>query len=124
MITTGWRGLNPAKVRNGKPFNKARKEILSLLKDRVVVGHDISHDLASLKLQLRRDLLSTNICDTATCELLRKKAGVPSHYPKASLKALAKGVLKRSVQKSFPHDPAEDAKVAMELYEHVEDGWE
>ena len=118
----GWRGLDPAKVRNGKPFKEARKEVLSLLKGKIVVGHDIHHDLASL--QIVRDIPPENIRDTATCDILRNMAGVPLHYPKASLRALAKGVLKRDIQKTFPHNPVEDAKVTMELYRSVQDEWE
>ena len=120
----GWRGLDPAKVRSGKPFTVARKEILSKLKGNVVVGHDIGHDLASLKIQPGRDIPPDSIRDTSTCDLLREIAGVPTHYPKASLRVLAKGVLRREIQSTFPHDPIEDAKVTMKLYKHVEDQWE
>ena len=40
--------------------------------------------------------------------------------PNASLKDLAKGVLKQSVQKKSPHNPVDDATVTMELYREVE----
>ena len=120
----GWRGLNPAEVEKGVPFEKARRKILSIMNDKIIVAHDIGHDLASLKIKIGDDIPSSKVRDTATCQLLRRRAGIPSHYPKASLRSLASGVLKKTIQNTFPHDPEEDARVAMELYRCVEEEWE
>ena len=116
-----WMGMNQCSFRSFVPlFNDAREKIQGILEGNIVVAHDIRNDLASLQINLPSRLIR----DTSTCQLLRKLGGVTSGYQFASLKDLAKGVLKRKVQKKKPHDPVEDAKVAMELYRAVEEEWE
>ena len=115
-------GITAGHMAKATPFGNARQEILEMMQDKVVVAHDIRHDLAAL--QIPQNVLSRNIRDTSTCQILRKVAGVPSTHPKASLHSLAMGVLGRDVQKYLPHSPVEDARIAMELYRAVEEEWE
>ena len=127
MEVTNWRGMNSFCFLFAPPFSEARKRILSILKDKIVVVHDAKQDMRYLQIRLNRDIPSGNIRDTAECSLLRKKAneaGVSACFPAASLKDLAKDILKRTIHKKGPHDPVEDAKVAMELYRCVEEEWE
>lgn len=124
VTPSGWRCLKPADVMNGTPFQQARSEILSLLKDKIVVVHDIRHDIASLQICLGQDILPQNVRDTSTCQLLREIAGVPAHYPHASLTALAKSILKWEFKEEFLCDPAKDAELTMKLYRYVENKWE
>jgi DNA polymerase III epsilon subunit-like protein len=124
MQVTNTRGMKEEDLEKGKPFAKAKKEILRLLKGKLVVANDIRHDLASLQIHQGRDLATENIRDTSTCKLLRKKARVDDLIPNASLKDLAKGVLGWTVQRRKPHNPVEDAKVAMRLYRKIEREWE
>ena len=115
-------GITAGHMAKAIPFDNARREILEMLQDKLVVAHDIRHDLAAL--QIPQNVLSRNIRDTSTCQILRKEAGVPSTHPNASLRSLAMGVLGRDVQKHIPHSPVEDARIAMELYRAVEEEWE
>ena len=115
-------GITAGHMAKATPFGNARQEILEMMQDKVVVAHDIRHDLAAL--QIPPNVPSRNIRDTSTCQILRKVAGVPSTHPNASLRNLAKGVLGRDVQKRIPHSPVEDARIAMELYRAVEEEWE
>ena len=108
-------------------FKEARKRILSVLKDKIVVVHDAKQDMRYLQIRLNRDFPSSSIRDTAECSLLCKKAneaGVSACFPAASLKDLAKDILKRTIHKKGPHNPVEDAEVAMELYRCIEEDWE
>ena len=118
---TNWKGICPSKMESAVTLDRAREQILHLLRDRLVVGHDIGHDLASLQIHPDRHLPSRNIFDTSTCQILRTIARVPLSHTRASLKALALGVLKRRVQLTRPHDPVEDAMVTMELYRRAEE---
>ena len=115
-------GITAGHMAKATPFDNARREILEMLQGKLVVAHDIRHDLAAL--QIPQNVLSRNIRDTSTCQILRKEAGVPSTHPNASLRSLAMGVLGRDVQKHIPHSPVEDARIAMELYRAVEEEWE
>ena len=122
---THYRGISRDNIKNGTPFEVAREEIMEILKCKTVVIHDADKDLKYLKIHsLELPLRKIKIWDTSTCPLLSKKAskslGVPVGFPNASLKDLAKGVLGKRVQKKKPHNPVEDAKVAMELYRCVE----
>lgn len=121
---TNRRGMSSSDLEDAVPFEQARKQILHLLKNKLVVANDIRHDLASLQIHLERDIANKNIRDTSTCSILCSRAKVPTTHPNASLQDLAKGVLGRKVQKKKPHNPVEDARVAMELYREVEDEWE
>ena len=80
---TNWRSMDPSDLESATPFEKAREQILHQLKDKLVVANDIRHDLAALQIHRGRDILSNNIRDTSTCELLRRKANVPTEFPNA-----------------------------------------
>ena len=86
-----------------------------------MVAHDITHYLKLISIimfhQQRFVIQPHASCSTDEQEF-------PLIIPKASLKSLASGVLKKTIQKTFPHDPEEDARVAMELYQCVEEEWE
>lgn len=120
---TNWRGIRPSNMKTAMTLDRAKEWILHLLKDRLVVGHDIKHDLSSLQIHRERDIPSKNIRDTSTCQILRTIAEIPVDYPHASLRALALGNLKRRVQQNRPHNPIEDAMVTMELYKKAEEKW-
>ena len=113
-------GITYRDLNDATPFDEARQEVMDLLRDRLVVAHDIKHDLSSLQLSLRPE----SIRDTSTCTPLRKLAGMPLSHPHAALRKLAKNVLGRDVQTELPHSSLKDARVAMELYRAVEEEWE
>ena len=129
-----YRSISKSKVDNGTPLKKAKEEIVAILKDKKLIIHDATKDLDYLKFNKLYRLwigawrgIRWSIRDTSTCTLLQKRAedaGVTVGCPNASLKDLAKGVLKKTVQKKKPHNPVHDACTAMELYKCVEEEWE
>ena len=129
-----YRSISKSKVDNGTPFKKATEEIVGILKDKKVIIHDATKDLDYLKFNELYLIwigawrgIRWSIRDTSTCSLLKKRAedaGISVGCPNASLKDLAKGVLKKNVQKKKPHNPVHDACTAMELYRCVEKEWE
>ena len=129
-----YRSISKSKVDNGTPFKKATEEIVGILKDKKVIIHDATKDLDYLKFNELYLIwigawrgIRWSIRDTSTCSLLKKRAedaGISVGCPNASLKDLAKGVLKKNDQKKKPHSPVHDACTAMELYRCVEKEWE
>lgn len=119
-----WRGLDPNKVKQGKSFERARKEILAILKGKLVVLHDIKHDLRSLQIHLVRDIPLEKIRDSSTCCVLRQEAGMSLMQQNVELKKLYKCITRKVIQRRTPHDPIEDASATMELYRLYENEWE
>ena len=109
---TDWRtkysGIRPADVLNSKgtapeimlnpakSFDVVQKEVMELLKDRVIIGHALKGDLAVLKLSHPRHAIR----DTSSYEPFRTKYG-SGRTP--SLKKIAEGELGVNIQIS-EHD--------------------
>ena len=41
---TRWSGIRPHDLKNGKDFFVVQKEVADIIKDRIVIGHDLDHD--------------------------------------------------------------------------------
>ncbi|KAI2640850.1 ribonuclease H-like domain-containing protein [Hypomontagnella submonticulosa] len=108
---TDWRtaitGITPRVLATARSFDEVQIAIAELLKDRIVVGHDIRHDLAALQLSHP----SSHVRDTARFAGYRKYG----HGPKPALKVLAREVLGVEIQMGH-HSSIEDARVAMLLF--------
>ncbi|KAH8681757.1 hypothetical protein BX600DRAFT_429674 [Xylariales sp. PMI_506] len=108
---TDWRtkitGITPKQMASARDFDEVQQEVAELLKGRILVGHDIRHDLAVLMLSHP----TTHIRDTSRFSGFRRYG----HGPKPSLKILAKEVLGMEIQTGH-HSSIEDAKVAMLLF--------
>ncbi|ORY59711.1 RNA exonuclease 4 [Pseudomassariella vexata] len=108
---TDWRtkitGITPKHMASARDFDTVQKEVADLLKGRIVVGHDIRHDLAALILTHP----VTYIRDTARFSGFKQYG----NGPKPALRTLAKELLDLEIQMGH-HSSIEDAKVAMLLF--------
>lgn len=112
---TGLRGMQDLK--GARDFETVRAEVAALLKGdgsagggaRVLVGHDVRHDLAAL--ELLDEHPGARVRDTARFSGYRRYG----HGPKPALRVLAREVLGVEIQ-GGAHSSLEDARVAMLLF--------
>jgi RNA exonuclease 4 len=100
-------GVAPRHMRTARGFEEVQREVAELLKGRIVVGHDVKHDLRVLEL----DHPGKMIRDTAKFSGFRKYG----NGPKPALRVLAKEILGVEIQ-TGQHSSIEDARVAMLLF--------
>ncbi|KAI1110799.1 ribonuclease H-like domain-containing protein [Nemania sp. NC0429] len=91
-----------------RPFDEVQAAVADLLNGRILVGHDVRHDLAVL--ELRHPTPQTR--DTARHSSYRKFG----HGPKPALRVLAREVLGLDDFQKGSHSSIEDARVAMLLF--------
>jgi len=115
---TKWSGILPCHMRRAIPFKVARKQILAVIRSKIIIGHSLHFDFKILK--YRRH--PTEVRDTSKSILLRTKASLPCNQT-PSLKRLSERVLGRDIQIDT-HCSIEDAVAAMDLYRTVEEKWE
>lgn len=107
-------GVRPSDLKGAPSLRQVQEEIYKILKDKIVVGHQLQSDFKVLML----DHPKLYIRDTARYAPLMKSPGNPH-----SLKHLAKEILDLQIQ-ADEHDPAEDARIALLVYRHVQRNWE
>ncbi|XP_069768139.1 apoptosis-enhancing nuclease-like [Narcine bancroftii] len=117
---TRWSGIRKHHMTGAIEFDVAQREIMKILKGKVVVGHALHNDFKVLKYFHPRSLRR----DTSKMPLLKKVAGFPVRGS-VSLKSLAKQLLNKSIQVGWDgHCSVEDAYTSMQLYRLVEARWE
>lgn len=117
---TRWSGITRQHMRKAIPFQVAQKEILKLLKGKVVVGHALHNDFKALKYVHPR----SQTRDTTYVPNLLSQRGLHTRA-RVSLKELAQQLLHKKIQVGqHGHSSVEDAATAMELYRLVEVPWE
>ncbi|OIW32078.1 hypothetical protein CONLIGDRAFT_629769 [Coniochaeta ligniaria NRRL 30616] len=108
---TDWRthvsGIAPKHMHGARSFEEVQAQVAELMKGRILVGHDIRHDLQALLLEHPTKLVR----DTARFSGFRKYG----HGPKPALRVLAKEILDVEIQ-TGQHSSIEDARVAMLLF--------
>ncbi len=100
-------GVGPKHMAQARTFEEVQTQMAEMLKGRIVVGHDVKHDLRVLEL----DHQSRGIRDTAKFSGFKKYG----HGPKPALRVLAKELLGIEIQ-TGQHSSIEDARVAMLLF--------
>ncbi|KAG7876292.1 hypothetical protein KL938_004683 [Ogataea parapolymorpha] len=109
---TDWRthvsGVTPAHMKDAVSFKEAQKKVSDLLDGRILVGHDVGHDLDALMLSHPRFMIR----DTAKHTPFRKKYAAGKT---PSLKKLSKEILGVEIQ-SGQHSSVEDARATMMIY--------
>uniref|UniRef100_A0A8C6W5D3 Apoptosis enhancing nuclease n=1 Tax=Nannospalax galili TaxID=1026970 RepID=A0A8C6W5D3_NANGA len=117
---TRWSGITQQHMRKAIPFQVAQKEILKLLKGKVVVGHALHNDFQALKYVHPR----SQTRDTTYVPNLLSQPGLHIRA-RVSLKDLALQLLNKKIQVGQQgHSSVEDAATSMELYRLVEVQWE
>uniref|UniRef100_A0A8C4MH33 Apoptosis enhancing nuclease n=2 Tax=Equus asinus TaxID=9793 RepID=A0A8C4MH33_EQUAS len=117
---TRWSGITRQHMRKAIPFQVAQKEILKLLKGKVVVGHALHNDFQALKYVHPR----SQTRDTTYVPNLLNQPGLHTRT-RVSLKDLALQLLHKKIQVGqHGHSSVEDAVTAMELYQLVQVQWE
>ncbi|KAI1824460.1 ribonuclease H-like domain-containing protein [Xylaria intraflava] len=91
-----------------RPFEEVQTAVADLLKGRILIGHDVRHDLAVLELSHPKP----QIRDTSRHSSYRQFG----HGPKPALRILAKEVLGLDDFHGGKHSSIEDARVAMLLF--------
>lgn len=108
---TNWRtaisGIEPRHMATARDLDEVRATVAELLHERILVGHDVKHDLRVLMLEHP----SVAIRDTAK-HLPFKKYG---NGPKPALRVLARELLGVEIQ-TGQHSSLEDARATMLLY--------
>ena len=128
MEVEDWKGYSRScyhdKILNGVPFYEARNDILRILNGKLVVVHHLHHDFDAL--QIYFDITKERVRDTSMTHILRHMANESVDKQYVSLKVLAKNILEKDIhgRKKKPHDPVEDACIAMELYRKIEKEFE
>ncbi|XP_031474279.1 RNA exonuclease 4 [Nymphaea colorata] len=107
-------GIRPHNLRKAKDFHTVQKDVAQLIKDRILVGHALHHDLKALL------LCHPKRCTRDTSHYLpfKNKEGKTR-----ALRDLAKEHLGVEIQRK-QHCPIEDARAAMLLYQKYRKEWE
>jgi RNA exonuclease 4 len=108
-------GVGPRDMRTARDFEEVQSDVAGLLKGRILVGHDVKHDLLALLLEhpLRA------VRDTARFSQFKKYG----HGPKPALRVLAREILGIEIQQG-QHSSMEDARVAMLLFRKFKQGFD
>jgi len=108
---TPWSGITKELLeKQGRPFATVRAEVLNQLAKKIVVGHALENDFAVLEI----DPSTIETRDTGYAPEFKKKLRDGS-FGSRKLKELAEEYLGKKIQ-TGQHDPAEDARAAMELF--------
>ena len=104
---TSTSGITAKLLRKARPFDVVQQEVADLIADRLIVGHDIRHDLAALGLpHPKKDVRDT-------CRYPPYRELVSGSTP--GLRMLSQKVLGVKIQ-SGPHSSLEDARATMALF--------
>lgn len=115
---TRWSGIRKSDMLRAISMPQARKEVIAILRNKVIVGHALKSDFEVLQINLP----STLRRDTAKYRWLRQVANIHINVT-PSLKTLAMNILHKNIQNG-EHCSVEDARTAMELYRMVSSKWE
>ncbi|CAH0386359.1 unnamed protein product [Bemisia tabaci] len=107
-------GLKATDLQNGEDFTVVQKEVASILKGKILVGHALTNDFKVLFLSHPR----RKIRDTSTFHKFRQACG-----KRPSLKKLVAKFLRRNIQDG-EHCSIEDAKATMQLFQLFCEEWE
>lgn len=108
-------GIRSEDIENGEIFTKVKKEVTIILKNKLLIGHAIEHDLKVLKISHPKHMIR----DTST--YWKFKQLTEGRTP--GLKRLTLHFLGASIQEG-EHSSVQDAKAALQLYMLARKDWE
>ncbi|KAF4577524.1 3'-5' exonuclease [Pleurotus pulmonarius] len=112
---TQYSGVRKSDLAQAKSFEEIRSRVAGLLKDKVLVGHDVFHDLKALSLKHPRP----QILDTQFCAWKHKV----STTQRIALRHLVKQELGLTIQDG-EHSSVTDARATMAVFRLHEREWE
>ena len=104
---TACSGIRPSDLEDAPQFTEVQAEVADILKGRIVVGHDLSHDFKALLLEHPEKLIRDTSKHKPFIEAFDNR--------KPSLKKLAAKFLRENIQ-SGEHNSVKDAWAAVRLY--------
>ncbi|KAL4231790.1 hypothetical protein ACF0H5_009366 [Mactra antiquata] len=115
---TRWSGITKQDMKKAIPLESALSQISDVLKDKIVVGHDLKNDFHVLGFKHPHKLIRD------TSKSLQLKTLMCCHGKQSlSLRNCASKLLGRSIQ-TESHCSIIDARAALDLYKLVRDDWE
>lgn len=108
-------GIRPEDIQNGEVFAKVKKEVTEKLKNKLLIGHAVEHDMRVLKISHPKHMIR----DTST--YWQFKQLTEGRTP--GLKRLTLHFLGASIQEG-EHSSVQDAKAALQLYMLARKDWE
>ena len=122
---TRYSGITEKHMKKAVPFDRARYDVLNIIRGCILIGHNIENDLKALRISKQNT--GFVIRDTGLHKPLKKMAAMNEEHVQTSLRKLTKALLGRDIQSSkgrCGHCSLEDAKATMDLYKLVEKDWE
>ena len=116
---TPWSGIVAEHMETAIPFYQAKKEAAEILKDKIIIGHDLRNDFSVLEMSHPEH----DVRDTSRYRGLRYLGGVDEKKRSVGLKMMVERLFGRKIQ-TGPHCSVEDARAAMSLYRLVDGQWE
>ena len=107
-------GITDEAYRNGIPYEEAIEEVRELLRDAIVVGHNVLCDFRALGLSIYSP--AHCVFDTASNERLNALVPSEAHKPQSKLSVLASSLLGMTIQQIGAHNPVEDALASLRLF--------
>lgn len=109
-------GIRKEDLQKGEEFTTVQKEVASILKGKIVIGHAVKYDFRALYLSHPKKMIR----DTSRFKIFREAIKTKST---PSLKKLAELLLGKRIQEG-EHDSVEDARTTMQLYMLYKNVWE
>ena len=110
---TEFSGIRPENLVDGEDFKTVQKDVYEMIKDRILVGHAVHHDLKVLYLSHPKSMIRD------TSMYFQKYHG----FSRPKLRLLAERYLMVKIQEG-EHDSVIDAQATMRLYTLFKTHWE
>ena len=115
-------GVTKELLDRGRTFPRVQANVISILKDKIVIGHGLTNDFKALQIpdwRTRYIYFDTTEIPFFMKTRIHKREGFPDRLQlqPRKLKDLAAEFLGKVIQaEGVPHDSAEDARTVIELY--------